>query len=178
MYRAYVSFGETFFKYYTTDHLYLKFKENINHFFQLDLTPFEERLPGFIKKNKDENIYVTFLEDDYLDNKFYDSTSTVQSNENSTEQSDISSTHNKTLPVKSISRKNRNNIPFEKIDLRGKSSSRKIENSTEQSSTHNKTLPVKISSQKNRNNIPFEKIDLKVKSLTLKNKKNPFKTYT
>lgn len=100
MYRAYGSFWEHFFVYYRDDFLYLKFKENIHHFFQLDLKPFEEGLPLHIKKMnlKDENTYIPFLPEMQ---DFYDSLSnTLRQDETfPIQRSESTLPHDETTPM-------------------------------------------------------------------------------
>lgn len=78
MYRAYHSFWEDFFEYYREDPLYIKFKENMKHFFQFDLTHFEDECPNFVKKTMSEDDYIPFLKHDDTDYQLHDDTSTIE----------------------------------------------------------------------------------------------------
>ena len=49
----------------------------MKHFFQFDLTHFEEECPNFVKKTMNEDDYIPFLKHDDMDYQLHDDTSTI-----------------------------------------------------------------------------------------------------
>ena len=50
----------------------------MKHFFQFDLTHFEEECPNFVKKTLREDDYIPFLKHDDTDYQLHDDTSTIE----------------------------------------------------------------------------------------------------